>query len=516
MKTTVKIIILTLLCSLPTYGQEMSPFATYDIPTHNLLKFNRFLINPTFSTVREVKSYFNMQHRNQSISFEDNYRAYFLSYSGRISDRSGIGIGVFNQREGLLDNYGLLGNFAYGIRLSPNSNFTFGSNVIYYNSGVNQNRANTIVADPTFLELNTTSFFSFQPGFNISYKNVDVGLLAENLFDYNLKSKESVTTSEEKIYTAHLQYTKKINNSSWLLDDGRVLSLVKARRFGDGNLIVGGNIIFDLPNAGWLQLGYDDFYGASAGVGFNLKKRVSIGYTVEKGLSPNFENFGINHEISLAYSFTPRLTERMVQRRPKKKKLKPQKDALANNNNSKLSKEAQEELERLKQQIDQNDKILNQLLKDIENAKSLTKNQISRKFDSIATVARTNKLETKQETKPKPAEKKNAFFNTLNIPNVTNGFYLITNVFKSDKYVQRFMDKLKDQGHNPEFFQNNLNGFTYVYLKHYTNIEEASDAFQTNLNGKFEGDMFIIRVQNTKAADNNIMYNNDNIINDGY
>src|SRR5690606_8385930 len=83
-------------------GQEDNPFVTYDVPSQNLLKFDRFLINPTYSTVREDKSYINLFHRNQSVAFDDNNQTYFLSYSGRIGDRSGVGLSLYTQRTGTI------------------------------------------------------------------------------------------------------------------------------------------------------------------------------------------------------------------------------------------------------------------------------------------------------------------------------------------------------------------------------------------------------------------------------
>lgn len=80
------------------FAQEDSPFVAYDVPAQNLLKYNRFLINPTFSTVREDKSYVNLLHRNQSVQFDDNNQNYFLSYSGRVSDRTGLGLSLYTQR----------------------------------------------------------------------------------------------------------------------------------------------------------------------------------------------------------------------------------------------------------------------------------------------------------------------------------------------------------------------------------------------------------------------------------
>ena len=310
-----KPILLTLLSLLLFSGlwaQEENPFVVYDVPSQNLLKFNRFLINPTFSTVREDKSYVNLFHRNKSVSFDDNNQIYFLSYSGRVGDRSGVGLSLFTNREGLFNNFGVHANYAYGVRLSPKSNFTFGANFSYYQSAFNQNRANTVEDDPFLNSLESSSLITFQPGFNISFGQFDFGGFAENLFDYNLKNSESVTDFNEKTYSGHLQYTHQFKNGDGILEQGRLMPLARVRKVGEEPLTLGGSLVMDLPKLGWVQAGYDDFYGASAGLGFNLNKNLSIGYTVEKGLTNNFENFGVSHEVSLAYSFTPNLTEDRV------------------------------------------------------------------------------------------------------------------------------------------------------------------------------------------------------------
>src|SRR5690606_5971120 len=116
----------------------------------------------------------------------------------------------------------------------------------------------------------------------------------------------------EKTYSGHLQYTHQFENGVGIMEKARLMPLARVRKVGEENLVLGGNLIMDLPKLGWIHAGYDDFYGASAGLGFNLNKNLSLGYTVEKGLTNNFENFGVSHEISLAYSFTPNLTEDRV------------------------------------------------------------------------------------------------------------------------------------------------------------------------------------------------------------
>ena len=273
-------------------AQEDNPYVTYDVPSQNLLKFNRFLINPTFSTVREDKSYVNLLHRNQSATFDDNNQTYFLSYSGRMSDRTGLGLSLYSQQSGTITNYGVLANYAYGIKLNEKSNFTFGANLSYYKSGYDNNRGTTVDPnDPLLNGLQDSNLLSFQPGFNLSYGKFDFGLFAENLFDYNLKTNESITEFGDKTFSGHLQYTHQFENASGVLEAGRLMPLLRVRKGGEKyevsgkDILLGGSLILDLPKLGWVQGGYDSFYGASAGIGFNLSKRLSLGYTMEKGLS---------------------------------------------------------------------------------------------------------------------------------------------------------------------------------------------------------------------------------------
>lgn len=381
-------------------AQEENPFVTYDVPSQNLLKYNRFLINPTFSTVREDKSYFNLLHRNQSVAFDDNNQSYFLSYSGRISDHTGLGLSLYTQREGIISNYGVLANYAYGVKLSDKSNFTFGANVSYYSSGFDESRANPVEVDPLLNSFQDNSLLSFQPGFNISYGNFDFGMFAENLFDYNLKTNESITDFKDKTFSGHLQYTHQFKNSAGIFESGRLMPLARARKVGEDNVVLGGSLIMDLPKIGWLQGGYDSFYGASAGIGFNLNRRLSLGYTMEKGLSTDFDNFGVTHEISFAYSFTPNLTEDRVM-------LEDDDDSLVENDTEEVNEESltakDKEIEELKRRLAENDAILEELMFRQDSLESNRQKDLERRYQMAMNLVRRetngNRPDLEQEVK---------------------------------------------------------------------------------------------------------------------
>ncbi len=536
------------LASTAIRAQEDTPFVPYDVPSQNLLKYNRFLINPTFSTVREDVSYINLLHRNQSVQFNDNNQNYFLSYSGRISDRTGLGLSLYSQREGTVSNFGVLANYAYGVKLSDKSNFTFGANVSYYNSGFDPNRATTVEEDPFLAGLQDSNLLSFQPGFNISYGKFDFGLFAENLFDYNIKTSESITDFKDKTFSGHLQYTHEFENASGVLEGGRLMPLGRARKVGEDDVVLGGSLILDLPKIGWLQGGYDSFYGAAAGVGFNLSKRLSLGYTMEKGLSNNFDNFGVTHEISFAYSFEPNLTEDRVF-------LENSDDDLADADT--LPEESldakSDEYEKLKKKLEENDAIIAELMFRQDSLEANRKKDLEKRFETVMRMVRnetngkrpdlekraeelflgedskiasntnnpnndgrltsqnnknTNRFEnvtrpksTKDNTakiartsQSKPSNIKSRRFRDLD--GVQDGYYVVANVYKGGQYMHKFIKGLEQKGITADYIDNPNNGLKYVYLNRYETWQEAVDAHKSNLNGSYNGEMWIMNVDN--------------------
>lgn len=388
-----KFILFGFLCFmalLKVIAQDENPFLTYDVPSQNLLKFNRFLINPTFSTVREDKSYFNLLHRNQSATVDNNAQTYFLSYSGRMNDRTGLGLSLFSQQFGIISNYGVLANYAYGVKLSDKSNFTFGANVSYYRSGLDRGRSSTVDPnDPLLDGFQESNLLSFQPGFNISYGKFDFGIFAENLFDYNLKTSTSITDFADKTFSGHLQYTHMFEDGNGIFEGGRLMPLARVKRAGqkfesaEKDIILGGSLILDLPKIGWVQGGYDDFYGASAGIGFNLNKRLSLGYTMEKGITNNFNNFGLTHEISFAYSITPNLTEDRV--------LFEDENELAQND---LEEDVaalgtkDEELEKLRKALAENNEVLAELMFRQDSIEESRNSDLERRFEMVMRMVR--------------------------------------------------------------------------------------------------------------------------------
>ena len=79
--------------------------------------------------------------------------------------------------------------------------------------------------------------------------------------------------------------------------------------------------------------------------------------------------------------------------------------------------------------------------------------------------------------------------------NLEPGFYLIANVFSNDQYFQSFQRKLRVMGVEPKTFYRSLNGFKYVYLERYNTIGQARAARDSNFDGKYPDDLWILRIR---------------------
>lgn len=366
------------------------------------------------------------------------------------------------------------------------------------------------------------------------------------------------------------------------------MPLARVRKVGIEDVTLGGSLILDLPKLGWLQGGYDSFYGAAAGVGFNLNRRISLGYTMEKGLSNNFDNFGLTHEISFAYSFSPNLTEDRVMLE------EDYEDDLVENEIVPENIATNEEIEELKQKLAENDAIIEELMFRQDSLERTRQGDLERRFEMVMRMVRNetngdrpdlekraknlfmdddsdtkiataqnpnnsgndvtkNNIETNEQssrvasnTPSKAAIQKkdgvagNSNRNTIidtkdaltanrnqkssvtkqkreqdnvksrkfkDIPNVDDGFYVVANVYKGGKYMDKFLSTLTNKGINADVIENPNNGLKYVYLQRYESFDEALKAHDSKFNGMYDGATWIMNVDNkytNEAYANNV------------
>ncbi|MBU3025682.1 PorP/SprF family type IX secretion system membrane protein [Zobellia galactanivorans] len=612
-----KIYLLLLLCAIfgteSNYGQEAAVTEINSKSTyHNQLFFNRFLINPTFSLVRENKSYINILHRNQYATFEDNNQNYFLGFSNRINDRTALGISVYSQWSGVVQEFGFNVNYATAVKLGEESKLTFGTNITYYTEGLDQNRVVVADTDNKISDAKKESKVAVQPGVTLSLGGFDFGLYATELFKYNQTTNEFLTNLSTKSVKASVQYTHQFMANRGLFAHARLMPMVQVGKNKEGGLGYVGSILLDLPDYGWFQTNFDDDYGLSLGLGFNLSKRMSLGYLLEKDLMTDDADLGWNHEVSLAYTFDNhgssmdafadssedakvdrivrnyeeqilRLTaenqkslannstrgEREVQKSfsPEMEgdinsmayenrlildELIIRQDSIDAARDAAFEKQLKSLVDVLKKEIKEslnndveekprtpvntaNTALASNVKKTRYNPNDGTKIEEPKRFNSLDSyVAMKENMSTASadakeslqektieqvaETEAQPIVAKEEsteqikdyvklpikILNQSDIVGVKAGYYVIANVYKNEKYLNAFMETLKQQGLDARQFYNKENGLHYVYLADYNFKEEAQMAYVSNLNGKYQDEKWIMQVDDHSAIVNNI------------
>ncbi|MFD0994096.1 PorP/SprF family type IX secretion system membrane protein [Tenacibaculum geojense] len=289
-------ILLLITCS--AFAQTSGPSDQYNgYASRSYMKFNSFLTVPTFSVIHKDNQTIQAIVRNSNIQFEDASRLHVLSYSGGRRDNIGAAGAVFQQEVGAFKDFGAVANYAYQVQLGSASKLTFGFNFFYSRRSLDNGKVLSNGTDPVINNYQDKPVVVFQPAATVSFGKFYAGLFLENLADFNLKESEFVTDFAEKTISAHAGYNMELNNLGGLLQGTTLRGLAIARRNQELGFSFAGNIIADLPKAGWVKLGYDNYYGLNAGLGVNLSDRLAIGFSYEKQ-----QNLGATNEVGLLFN----------------------------------------------------------------------------------------------------------------------------------------------------------------------------------------------------------------------
>ena len=429
------LLLMVFVMAFTAVNAQDAPVLTFSVPYQNNVKYNRFLINPAFSFVREDNTYITIYHRNQWVQYDDSPKVYMLSYNGKFTDKTGFGFGIYQQRLGVISSFGGIANYAYNVKIKDKFNVTLGFNVAYYNSGIDKNRTITEEPDPVLLAMRNNSLVSIKPGINVGYKGFDFGIYAENFVDYDFKSAGMAKLFTNKTYSGHAMYTYQIANGKDLFKDSMLRVMLRGRTSEEFGFGVSGSFLADFPSFGWLQTGIDDYYGVAIGAGFHFTKRLSLGYTFERTTKEGLVNLGPTHEITMVFAFKDRAVAKkeLVDEQKKQKdtlaeleeKLKEdlvkpkdsvaikrelvaaKKDSITAAEKEDLAFDRKAELEKLKLDMDSDSQHLIDALIQEDSVARIRKNEFDQKVKNLKEYAAREKSAKEQEGANKPLELKN-------------------------------------------------------------------------------------------------------------
>ncbi len=456
---TVLFSVFSLQAQLSNSAQQYNSFTS-----RNFMKFNRFLTVPTFSALRENKTSITAIVRNSNVEFEDNPRLYVGTYSGKMRENVGAGFAIYQQEVGVFKDFGALVNYAHRLQLNETMDLTFGFNFLYSRRSANSLKVNSAVPDPQVANFQDVPIVNFQPAVTLSFGKFDVGLFFENLVDFNLKSSEMATSFGEKTFSAHAMYSHEFTYASGIFEGADLRTLILARKPGRQEFSAGGNVILDLPKAGWIKAGYDKTYGISAGIGVNISDKLAIGFSYEKS------NFAATNEIGLIYNFGKKSFRRdrptrrngnvkvtLPERTPEKKA--EYKNPEHNDLSDEIQK-AQDSIDILNKRVDEVLRLLKKQPKVVQ-ASTPVENEVEEKDTSLR---RRSDKPWRQST-------------------VTRGgggtmYYLVADMYKNKENVDPIVEKWKKLGFDPKYIFEPNRKWYYIYLDRFAKKEDAEDKME--------------------------------------
>jgi type IX secretion system PorP/SprF family membrane protein len=287
----------------------------------NLTEYNGSLINPAYSLDRNNPSSVALWARWQWQAYDADPTSLFLNYTTRLNEVSAAGAGFFQHNTGIFLNTGAALNYAYNIELSEKVFLGVGLNLFAFQQKLADERF--FVPNPIQTSITNDFIVQMAPGVNLSVDRFNIGLVSENLFDYNFSKNERNSSPDERMFLALASYDFPVSILS--TDNSSILrpSIYYKTIPGLDNQV--GLTSLLTTNKYWAQAGYNSFYGFSGGLGGRFFKRLSIGALIEvgtsadiKGQDPSFE-FVTSYKLGTIETPEEKLEEQLIAEEEKRK-----------------------------------------------------------------------------------------------------------------------------------------------------------------------------------------------------
>lgn len=485
----------------------------FDLRQHNLTQFNSNLMNATYMSDWNRPHSFSVWTRWQWQTVDGDPTTIFASYSHKLSTASSFGIGFLQHNTGTFLDVGANLNYTHTFSLGTDTKILVGSNIFGFQRKLADDRF-IVETDTAMTQLENDGEFIVvvSPAVRLQINTFNLGIALENVLDFNLSE-----TGEEMdlgIVTGTLSNDFPV--SIFSKDGGSfVRPMVYIKAIPDEDTQFGINGLFSTSRF-WVQGGYNSFYGASGGLGVTFAKQFSIGGLLEFGTDTSLAEEDPTFELVASYHFgLPRDPNKVVDSKEEQedvRALEPVEEQEGLERQKQLEAEQEEQRKRDKEQrLKESERLAMQLEKqrmDSIAAAQLKERKLleeQHRRDSIAMAQLKEKtLLEEQQRKDSIAQllngevevKKNEVYREVSSDEgMEPGFYLIANVFGTQKYFESFMLTLKQKGLEPKSFYRSKDKYNYVYLGRYNSMSEAREARDSKFFGKYADKTWIFRVR---------------------
>lgn len=495
-----------------------------DFRQHNLTEYNSNLWNPVFSLDRNGPSSIAFWSRYQWQHIDSDPSSLFLTYTGRINPKSSFGIGFMQHNTGVFANTGGMVNYAYAFDLGNKMRLSVGLNLFGFNNELADDRYRPD-PDIDLPQMSVSDAFIMQlaPGIRFSVDRFGIGLVSDNLFDYNFSTNKGHSDGEERTFAGMVDYRFPLTLFSWT-DGAYLLPMLYIRSVPYGDTQIGLNALLSSDKF-WVQGGYNSFYGVSGGLGGRFFKHLSLGALIEAGTDPELKGKDPSFELVAAYSWgAPASSKKEVGLDedmeeiplPKKEDRKVEKVKKPQDTEVVMADKAPKKEKKQKRTKRKSKKVLEEEMRvemELAEAKRLKEKQEAEALATAIRLEEERKLDSIKQVELAFSQKINADLEMIaarkkagkpvtrghyeeveKLEGEKAGFYLIANVYGTQRYRDLFIQGLQKKGINARSVFVPQKKFDYVYLERYDTLGEAEEARDSKFDGKYADRIWIFRI----------------------
>lgn len=476
-----RIFVCTLWAMVLTMARGQERQLPTDLRQHTLVQFGSSLMNASYAPDWNRPNSLSLWTRWQWQDIDGDPTTIFANYTHQINARSTAGLGLLQHNTGIFLFTGGNANYTHTFQLDDEVQLLAGVNVFAFQQTVADERfGQNGEVDPTILEDFEGFRMTFSPGFRLLVNRFSMGLAFENAVGFYLSGEGETENFQTIMGTLGHDFPVTLSSG---LGDSFVRPMIYVKSVPEGDTQFGLNGLLSTSKF-WLQGGYNSFYGVSGGLGVTLANAFSIGGLMEFGTDSSLEEENPTIEIIASYRFGKPDGRKKVVGFDVEKEVALEQERLKREEEAELAQQREAALQQERDSLARARQLAEQL-REQQRKDSIAQVSLQKEQDSLTRLRNQN-------VELRPNEK---YEEVQGEEGLEPGFYLIANVYGTQKYFDNFMKTLRTKGLEPKSFYRKANKYNYVYLERYDTMDEARTARDSKFNGKYPDKTWIFRVR---------------------
>lgn len=290
------------LLILLIFGLSLQAFAQ-QLPFGSLYYTNMLSLNPAYTGFNPETEIF-LSHRSQFVGFQNSPQTNFLSATGNMSEKVGIGLTAYADNTALFRKSSIMANYAYSLKFAEKQFLHFGLGAGINSVGLDMSNAQTAdINDPIFGTV-AQNKMGFNADFGLLYQMnaLEIGFSVPQIFNnatvFYLQNDQKYTYRNTTHFRGSAKYDFFFGKESIM----KVYPMLMMRYVQGAPVQYDLSAVFDHRKWGWVGVTYHSDFAIAASAGIRYKN-LGFGYAHDFILGPLRRLGKFSSEFVLSYRF---------------------------------------------------------------------------------------------------------------------------------------------------------------------------------------------------------------------